>query len=91
MALLLGFLMLQLLDGWTTMLFLHRGVAEGNPLLSFVFHFSLNPALSLVLVKLAAAGLALYAWRSGRTRLLARANWFFCACVAWNLVAIAAA
>jgi hypothetical protein len=45
----------------------------------------------VLLVKAAACGLAIYAWRSQRTRLLRRANLFFALCVGWNLLAIAAA
>jgi hypothetical protein len=33
--------------------------------------------------------MAVYAWRSRRTRLLRRASFFFALCVGWNLVAIA--
>ena len=50
-----------------------------------------QPAVALLLVKAAACGLAVYAWRSRRTRLLRRANLFFALCVGWNLLAIAIA
>jgi hypothetical protein len=43
----------------------------------------------MLLVKAAGCAMAVYAWRSRRTRLLRRASFFFALCVAWNLVAIA--
>jgi hypothetical protein len=88
MAILLVFLVLQCCDAATTLIFLARGVTEGNPLVGALIHLS-NPALSLTLVKLAACTLALIAWKSQRIALLRRANIFFALCVAWNLMAIA--
>jgi hypothetical protein len=88
MAILLIFLGLQLCDAATTLIFLARGVTEGNPLIGALLHVS-DPALALALVKLAACGLAIIAWRSRRIALLRRANVFFALCVAWNLTAIA--
>jgi zinc transporter ZupT len=87
MAILLIFLALQVSDAATTLAFLGHGVPEGNPLLAAVLRAS-SPAVTLTLAKLGACGLGLYAWRSGRLRLLRRANLFFGACVAWNLIAL---
>ena len=89
MAILAFFLALQLCDAATTLLFLNHGVAEANPLVAAVMRLVLSPALALALVKLGGCSLGLYAWKSRRTRLLRRANFFFAACVAWNLVALA--
>ena len=89
MAILLVFLALQICDLATTLLFLQLGVAEGNPLMAALIRVSAQPAVALLLVKAAACGLAVYAWRSRRTRLLRRANLFFAVCVGWNLLAIA--
>ena len=85
---LLLFLLLQLGDLATTLAFLHRGVAEANPLVAAVLRMPAHPALALMLVKAAGCGLALLAWRSGRRPLLRRANVFFALCVVWNLAAL---
>jgi hypothetical protein len=91
MAILLVFVTLQLCDLATTLVFLQFGVAEGNPLMAAVIRASAHPALALLAVKAAACGLAVFAFRSRRTRLLRRANIFFAVCVGWNLFAIASA
>ena len=91
MAILLVFVALQLCDLATTLLFLHHGVGEANPLVAALMRVWAQPAVAVLLVKAAGCGLAVYAWRSRRTRLLWRANLFFAACVGWNLLAIAIA
>jgi hypothetical protein len=91
MALLLVFLALQFCDLATTLVFLQHGVGEANPLVAFLIRVSAQPAVALLLVKAAACGMAWYAWRTRRTRLLRRANLFFALCVGWNLMAIAIA
>jgi hypothetical protein len=91
MAILLVFVTLQFCDLATTLVFLRHGVGEGNPLVAALMQLSAQPAVAVLLVKAAACGLAIYAWRSQRTRLLRRANLFFALCVGWNLLAIAAA
>jgi hypothetical protein len=88
MAILLIFLGLQMSDAATTMLFLARGVSEGNPLIGSLMHAA-NPTVALLLAKVAACVLAGIAWRSRRFTLLRRANVFFGICVVWNVVAIA--
>ncbi len=88
MAILLVFVVLQFCDLATTMVFLRHGVLEGNPLVAGLMHVSAQPAAAVLIAKLAACGLALYAWNSRRMRLLRRANLFFALCVGWNLVAI---
>jgi hypothetical protein len=91
MAILLVFLVLQLGDLATTLVFLRHGVLEANPLVAALMHLSATPAVAVLVVKVAACGLAMYAWNSRRTRLLRRANLFFAVCVGWNLLAIARA
>jgi hypothetical protein len=86
----LWFAALQICDVLTTLLFLRHGVAEGNPLMRAALSLVRQPLIALALPKIAALGLALYAARSGRTRLLARVNLIFTCCVAWNLAALAA-
>ena len=91
MAILFLFLGLQLCDVVTTLVFLHHGVSEANPLIAALMALVASPLVALALVKLGGASLGFYAWKSRRTRLLGRANLFFAACVAWNLVALAKA
>lgn len=90
MASLLVFIALQICDGLTTLVFLRHGVAEANPLIRFALGLSASPVLPLLAVKTAGCALAYLAWRLNRRRLLRRVNFFFAACVAWNLVAISA-
>ena len=86
--LLVQFICLQALDLATTLAFLSLGIAEGNPIVRATLGSSLPPALSLALVKGVALMLGVYAWRSGRTRLLVKMNVMYALCVAWNLAAI---
>lgn len=88
MALLVTFFGLQFFDVATTLAFLRHGVAEANPLVTALMALQLSPVLALVVVKLGGCVLGLYAWRSRRIRLLRLANFFFAACVAWNLMAL---
>ena len=88
---LLVFLGLQFCDLATTLLFLRQGIGEANPLVALLIRVFAQPAVALLLVKAAGCGLAVYAWRSRRMRLLRYANFFFALCVGWNLLAIAAA
>jgi hypothetical protein len=90
MTIFLTFVFLQICDILTTLLLLHRGGAEANPLVRAAMRLA-QPAVALVLLKFAACGLAWLAWSSRRVRLLRRVNWLFAACIAWNLVAIAVA
>ena len=91
MPILFVFFALQLFDLVTTLVFLHHGVREANPLVALLILISARPAFAVVMLKLAACALALFAWRTHRFRLLRRANLFFLVCVAWNLVAIVVA
>jgi hypothetical protein len=89
MAILSIFVALQFADFATTLLFLQRGVGEANPLVAALIGVSGHPALAVFLLKAAGCVMAVYAWRSGRRRLLRRANLFFALCVAWNLLVLA--
>jgi hypothetical protein len=91
MASLLLFLALQFCDLMTTLVFLHRGVAEANPLITALVHVSAQSGVALLLIKMAGCGLGFYAWKSSRIRLLRCANVFYALCVAWNLLVIAIA
>jgi hypothetical protein len=64
-------------------------VAEANPLMRAAMAVAGQPALALAIPKMLAIGVAFYAWRSGRSRLLRRINVLFTLCVVWNLAALA--
>jgi hypothetical protein len=82
------FVFLQIGDLLTTLVFLERGVHEGNPLVRAAMNAS-SPVLALAVVKLIACAVGVYAWRTRRPRVLRNANIFFAGCVCWNLLAIA--
>jgi hypothetical protein len=84
---LLAFIGLQVMDTLTTLLFLHQGVREGNPLMRVALSGSLQPQVTLILTKIFAITLATFAWRTGRIALLRKMNVLFALFVAWNLVA----
>jgi len=86
--LLVQFIYLQLLDVLTTMAFLVAGVREMNPLIRLLTESAGTPLAGLIIAKGLAAALALFCWKSDRRRLLLRANVFYAALVAWNLVAL---
>jgi len=85
---LLVFVVLQALDGATTWLFLQNGIHEANPLIRGLIATAGQPGTALVIAKMVAVGLAIYAWRCGRISLLWKMNVVFAACVAWNTVAL---
>ncbi|MBV8732518.1 MAG: hypothetical protein JO336_22130 [Acidobacteriia bacterium] len=85
------FILLQLFDAGTTMRFLQHGVAEGNPLVRALFGISAGPAAGLAIAKIAGVALAVFAWKTGRLRLLSKVNLVFGACVLWNVAANALA
>jgi hypothetical protein len=91
MAILLIFFALQCCDMATTLVFLQRGVSEGNPLVSAAIRLSSHPAVGLTAVKLFGCALGILAYRGNRRRLLTRVNILFAGCVVWNLAAIALA
>jgi hypothetical protein len=84
------FILLQMLDAGTTVYFLHHGVSEGNPLMRALFGVFTGPAMGLAMAKVAGVVLAVFAWRTGRQRLLSRVNVVFAVCVMWNLAATVA-
>jgi hypothetical protein len=84
------FILIQCLDILTTLVFLSKGIAEGNPLVSWALSSTHSPWIGLVIAKLIAALIGQYCHRSGRLRLLQRANAGYSLVVGWNLVAIAA-
>jgi hypothetical protein len=89
-SLLIQFSYLQLLDILTTLVFLSGGAKEANPVVRLAFAVSPSPLIGLLSLKLFAIAMAVYCWRTSRTRLLNLANVFFAALVTWNLLALLA-
>jgi hypothetical protein len=85
------FVVLQCLDLLTTLVFMHQGTAEGNPLLLWILPHATAPWIGLVIVKALAILIALYCYRNGRIKALRLANTGYSLMVGWNLTAIAAA
>jgi hypothetical protein len=79
---------LQLLDFLTTVACLLHGIQESNPLVIALMRLAGSPGAGLAVSKLLAFGLAFYAWRKARIRLLWIINLFYSAVVVWNLVAM---
>ena len=85
------FILLQCMDVLTTLIFLGRGVPEGNPLVRWsMAHGAAGPFAGLVATKLIVAFLGYYCYRSGRMRALRLANFAYVTVVGWNTIAIAA-
>ena len=84
------FAILQSLDLLTTLVFLHNGVAEGNPLLIWGLGHARSPWIGLVAAKLLAMLIGLYCYRTGRMTALRLANVGYFVIVGLNLVTIAA-
>jgi hypothetical protein len=84
------FFLLQCLDGLTTLIFLTKGIAEGNPLISWSMAVMHVPWAGLVAAKIMAALIGLYCSRTGRIAFLRRASVGYSAIVAWNLFALLA-
>ena len=85
------FVILQCLDILTTLIFLHQGTAEGNPLLVWAIPRMHAPWVGLAAAKLTALLIGLYCYRNGRIKALRLANTGYSVMVGWNLTAIAAA
>jgi hypothetical protein len=85
------FIVLQGLDALTTLLFLSKGVPEGNPLVNWALFNAHTPWIGLVVTKLIAALIGHYCYRNGRITLLRRANVGYSLVVGWNLIALASA
>ena len=86
--LLILFIGLQFLDILSTLVFLHQGVTEANPIVRAALSLSFSPAVALVLMKCGGTILAATCWYSGRHRLLRKINFLFVGCVLWNTTAI---
>ncbi len=89
--LLITFICLQLLDALTTVIFLRFGIREGNPLVRTALAAFARPEVGVIAPKLFAVALGIFAWQTGRIRLLWKMNLLFAACVVWNVVTIVTA
>lgn len=85
------FVILQCLDVLTTLVFLSKGIAEGNPLLVWALPFAHAPWVGLVAAKLIATAMGFYCYRNGRITALRLANAGYFLIVGWNLSTIGAA
>jgi hypothetical protein len=79
---------LQLLDVLTTLAFLIAGVQEANPMVRWMMGLAGTPLQALVVVKCLALLLGMVCLWKGKLSLLRRANLFFSALVAWNLLCL---
>jgi hypothetical protein len=84
------FVALQCLDVATTLVFLSKGIEEGNPLVRLSIALFQVPWMGLALAKVTAAFIGHYCHRTGRAGLLRKANVGYTLVVSWNLIAIAA-
>jgi hypothetical protein len=80
------FLCLQALDVLTTLYGLRLGAVEGNLFIAQLFRF--GPMTALLISKVLAILLAMWALGRSRERLVRFVNFWFVAVVAWNLVVI---
>lgn len=85
------FVALQCLDVLTTLIFLSKGVREGNPLVSWTLPYVHAQWVGLISVKLFAMVIGFYCYRNGKFAALRIANIGYSAIVGWNLLTIAAA
>jgi hypothetical protein len=85
------FLALQCLDALTTLIFLSKGVREGNPVVSGMLPFVHAQWVGLVAVKLFAMLIGFYCYRSRKFAALRIASVGYAGIVGWNLLTIGAA
>ena len=79
------YVVLQIADLVSTLVFLSLGVQEGNPLVAFFMRVT-TPLIGLLIVKAAALALGLFYVSTGRS--LTKINVFFIVLFMWNLLAI---
>lgn len=85
------FLFLQCLDILTTLIFLSKGVREGNPLISWALPYVHTPWIGLAAVKLLAMLIGFCCYSNGKIAALRLANVGYAVIVGWNLLTIALA
>jgi hypothetical protein len=80
---------LQCLDLLTTLIFLSKGVGEGNALVASMLPHGQAPLIWLALAKVPAMTIGLYWYRRGRVNVMQLANLGYAAVVLWNVASIA--
>ena len=85
------FAALQCLDVLTTLIFLGRGVGEGNALVAWMLPHVQAPLICLALAKVPAMTIGFYWYRRERVNVMQLANFGYAAVVLWNVAAIATA
>src|SRR3569833_1929534 len=82
---------LHCLDFLTTLLFLSRGIGEGNALVAWMLPHVQAPLICLAVAKIPAMPIALYWYLRGRVNVMQLANLGYAAGVLWNVASIASA
>ncbi len=85
------FLALQCLDVLTTLLFLSKGITEGNTFVAWMLPHAQTPWTLLALAKVPAMTIGYYWYRRGRVNVMQLANLGYAAVVLWNVATIAMA
>jgi hypothetical protein len=83
------FAALQCLDVVTTLIFLSKGVREGNPLVSWTLPYLHSQLIGLIAAKLLAMIIGVWCYRNGKISALRIANIGYSAIIGWNLLTIA--
>lgn len=86
-GMLLIFCGLQIADIISTLIFLHLGIREANPLVGYLINLT-NPLTGLLLIKLIGIGLGLFCFFCNRMDFLKGINICYIIVVLWNLAAI---
>jgi hypothetical protein len=85
------FILLQCLDLLTTLVFLNKGIAEGNPIVHWALSLTGVPWVGITVTKTIAGLIGQYCYTRGRVNLLRLANIGYFLVVSWNLIGITAA
>ena len=85
------FILLQCLDLLTTLVFISRGLTEGNPIVHWALSLTGIPWVGMILTKVIAGLIGQYCYTRGRVNLLRCANMGYSLVVVWNLIGISAA
>jgi hypothetical protein len=81
------FVAVQVIDAATTVVGLHLGLAEGNPIVAAALGLW-RPIPGLLIAKSAAILIAAAIWRRGHKRIYKDGTIIFCCAVLWNLLKI---
>ena len=82
------FVLLQIFDLASTMIFLDLGVGEANHLIVALMNVVNAPLYAVVSAKVIAIALCIFCWMNGRRRLLLLVNRGYAALIVWNMSAI---